>query len=100
MFGDKESSYYAPASIRRVSITAVNGEPFNEDAVYAVVTNNFCAVGGDTYNAFGSAYSRGFGFDTGIPLDDALISYISEVLGDVIGEDYAEPRGMIRQILP
>ena len=92
----KESSYYAPASINRVTINAVNGEPFDENATYAVVTNNFCAVGGDTYNVFARSSSS---FDTGIPLDEALIAYISEVLnGTITAEAYAEPRGSQTQI--
>ena len=86
----KESSYYAPASIQRVTITAVNGEPFDENATYAVVTNNFCAAGGDTYNVFNRAYSEGFGFDTGIPMDEAVMDYVTDVLNGVIGEQYAE----------
>ena len=94
----KESSYYAPASIRRVTITAINGEPFDENAVYAVVTNNFCAAGGDTYNVFNRAYSEGFGFDTGIPMDEAVMDYVSEVLNGVIGSDYAEPSAQAVQI--
>ena len=96
----KESSYYAPASINRVTITAINGEPFDEAATYAVVTNNFCAAGGDTYNVFNRAYSEGFGFDTGIPMDEAVMDYITEVLGGVIGEEYAEPSGLATQIRP
>ena len=96
----KESSYYAPASIKRVSITSVDGVPFDPDGIYVVITNNFCAAGGDTYNVFNRAYSQGFGFDTGIPLDEALIGYITEVLGGVIGEDCAEPSGMVKQIRP
>ena len=87
----KESSYFAPASIRRVAISAVNGEPFDENATYAVVTCSFCAAGGDTYNAFNRAYREGFGFDTGIHVEEAVIDYISDVLGGVIGEQYAEP---------
>ena len=86
----KESSYYAPASIQRVTITAINGEPFDENATYAVVTNNFCAAGGDTYNVFNRAYSEGFGFDTGIPMDEAVMDYVTDVLNGVIGEQYAE----------
>ena len=94
----KEGSYYAPASIKRVSIKSVGGEPFDPDSLYVVVTNNFCAAGGDTYNAFNRAYSQGFGFDTGIPMDEALISYVEEALGGVIGEKYAEPSDMAKQI--
>ena len=92
----KESSYYAPAAIKRVTITAINGEPFDEKATYAVVTNNFCAAGGDTYNVFARSSSS---FDTGIPMDEALMAYIDEVLGGKItAETYGAPRGTETQI--
>ena len=94
----KESSYYAPASIGRVTINAINGEAFDADATYAVVTNNFCAAGGDTYNVFNRAYAQGFGFDTGIPMDEAVMDYVTEVLGGVIGAEYAEASTLASQI--
>ena len=95
----KESSYYAPASIQRVTIETVNGEPFDPEALYAVVTNNFCAAGGDTYNVFNRAYSEGAGFDTGIPMDEAVMAFITDVLdGNITAEDYGEPRGSETQI--
>ena len=96
----KESSYYGPASIQRVSIQSINGEPFDETATYAVVTNNFCAAGGDTYNVFHRAYSEGFGFDTGIPMDEAVIDYIVEILDGVIGDQYGDASGDAVQIRP
>ena len=93
------SSYYAPASIQRVSIQAVNVQPFDPEALYAVVTNNFCAAGGDTYNVFNRAYSEGAGFDTGIPMDEAVMAYITDVLDGVITEeDYGAPSGSAAQI--
>ena len=96
----KAGSYYAPASIQRVTIEEVNGEPFDPEAVYAVVTNNFCAAGGDTYNVFYRAYSEGAGFDTGIPMDEAVMEYIEQVLeGTITAEAYGEPRGSATQIL-
>ncbi len=92
----KETSYYAPASINRVTITAINGEPFDVNATYAVVTNNFCAVGGDTYNVFARSASS---FDTGIPMDEAVMAYVSEALNGVITEEaYGQPRGSVTQI--
>ncbi len=89
----KETSYYAPASINRVTITSINGKPFDPNTVYAVVTNNFCAVGGDTYNVLArSSYS----FDTGITLDEAVIAYITEVLeGRITEAAYGQPRGSV-----
>ena len=95
----KESTYYGPKSINRVTIEYINGEPFDINATYAVVTNNFCAAGGDTYAVFYRAYSEGSGFDTGIPMDEAVVEFVEEVLGGVIGQEYAEPQGRQTQIL-
>ena len=94
-----ETTYYAPASLKRVTITAVNGEPFDPEATYAVVTNNFCAAGGDTYNVFMRAYNEGSGFDTGIPMDEAVVNYITDALeGKITAEAYGEPSGRETQI--
>ena len=94
-----ESSYFAPASIKRVTIESVNGEPFDPEATYAVVTNNFCAVGGDTYNVFKNAYVAGATFDTGIPMDEAVMEFITNVLnGTISAETYGEPQGRLTQI--
>ena len=92
----KESSYYGPTSINRVTITAINGEPFDPEATYAVVTNNFCMAGGDTYNVLLNSSSS---FDTGIPMDEAVMAYVTEVLNGVITEAaYGQPRGSAVQI--
>ena len=87
----QDSTYYAPASIQRVTIAAVNGEPFDPAETYAVVTNNFCAAGGDTYSAFKTAIAK---FDTGIAMDEAVMEYVGDALGGVISrETYETPRG-------
>lgn len=83
-----KSTYYGPKSIQRVTIDNVNGKAFDPTATYAVVTNNFVAGGGDTYYAFAAATDQ---FDTGLPLDEVVMEYITEVLGGVIGEEYALP---------
>ena len=93
------TSYYGPASIQRVTITAINGEPFDPEATYAVVTNDFCQTGGDTYNVFKNAYVAGNAFDTGIPMDEAVMAYITDVLNGVVtAEAYGAPRGSETQI--
>ena len=89
------STYYGPASINRVTINNVNGREFDENATYAVITNDFMAAGGDTYYAFASSENK---FDTGIPLDEAVMAYITDSLGGVVGEDYATPKGRIHII--
>lgn len=86
------STYYKPASINRVSIDSINGKPFSATDTYAVITNNFCAAGGDTYYAFASASSQ---FDTGIVMDEAVMDFITTELHGVIGTSYASPRGDI-----
>jgi len=84
-----DSTYFAPKSINRVSIQSVNGKAFDENAEYAVITNNFLAAGGDTYYAFAASS----GYDTGLAMDEVLMAYITEKLGGTIGADYAEPQG-------
>ncbi len=84
------STYHKPASINRVTIDSVNGQPFSKDDTYAVVTNNFVAAGGDTYYCFSSS---GTTFDTGIPMDEAVMDYVKTQLHGVIGSEYSNPRG-------
>ena len=91
------STYHGPASINRVTINSINGKDFDPNKTYAVVTNNFLASGGDTYYAFAAASAQ---FDTGLPLDEVLMDYITTELEGVVGEQYAQPQGRITVILP
>ena len=86
------STYYGPKSINRVTINSINGKEFKADDTYAVITNDFCGGGGDTYYAFAAATAK---FDTGIPLDEVVMEYITAELKGVIGKQYAEPQGRI-----
>lgn len=86
------SEYYGPKTINRVRITEINGKPFDKNAKYAVITNNFVAAGGDTYYAFASAKEQ---IDTGILLDEVVAEYIITELKGTVGEEYAEPLGRI-----
>lgn len=92
-----ESTYYGPKTINRVVINSVNGKEFKANEVYAVVTNNFCAAGGDTYYAFKAASAQ---FDTGIPLDEAVMEYVTKELKGAIGEQYAAPQGRVTYFNP
>ncbi|MBO7699728.1 MAG: bifunctional metallophosphatase/5'-nucleotidase [Eubacteriaceae bacterium] len=91
------STYYGPKTINRVSITEINGKPFDPAATYAVVTNDFCSSGGDTYYALTGASIQ---FDTGIPVDEALMAYINTVLGGVIDSRYGSAGGRIAYTEP
>ncbi|MBQ6159575.1 MAG: 5'-nucleotidase C-terminal domain-containing protein [Oscillospiraceae bacterium] len=88
------STYHQPNSIRRVTIDDINGQEFDPEATYAVITNNFCAAGGDTYYAFAAASRQ---FDTGIPMDEALMEFIKDptFMNGYISDYYAEPQGRI-----
>ena len=88
------SKSYAPASIQRVTISSINGYPFDPGAIYAVVTNNFCAAGGDTYYAFKAASDAktptAFGFDY-----EAIVSYLTVACNHEVPDQYATPQGRI-----
>ena len=88
------STYYAPANPgSRVTITSVNGQPFDAEATYTIATNDFTAKGGDTYGVFAAA---GGWKDVGVALEDALINYTTEELGGKItAEQYGEADGRI-----
>ena len=86
------STYYGPKSINRVTINSINGKEFKADDTYAVITNDFCGGGGDTYYAFAAATAK---FDTGIPLDEVVMEYITAELKGVIRKQYAAPQGRI-----
>lgn len=86
------STYYGPNTIKRVDILEVNGLPFDPDATYAIVTNNFSAAGGDTYYTFAASEIN---IDTGLPLDEVVMEYITKELKGVISATYAEPVGRI-----
>ncbi|WP_024866761.1 bifunctional metallophosphatase/5'-nucleotidase [Butyrivibrio sp. FCS014] len=84
------STYHKPASINRVTIESINGQPFSKTDKYAVVTNNFISDGGDTYYCFTQSTEK---YDTGIPLDEAVMEYIQTQLHGVVGTQYAQSRG-------
>ena len=88
------STYYGPKTINRVSINSINGKEFKADDTYAVVTNDFCSAGGDTYYAFKST-AKADKVATGVTLDQALMNYVKTELKGVIGEQYAAPQGRI-----
>lgn len=87
------STYHKPNSINRVTIDSINGKDFDAKATYAVVTNDFCSAGGDTYYAFKSA--KAHISDEVFVLDEVLMSYITDELKGVVGQQYAGPQGRV-----
>jgi len=85
---------YVSGEINRVTITSINGKPFDENKIYTVATTDFVANGGDKYSAFvNSEY-----VDLGITTDSVLAGYIRNSLGGKVGEKYAKPQGRITVI--
>lgn len=93
--GEAYGTYFRCANPgTRVTNVTVGGQPLDLKATYTVATNDFSAVGGDTYYAFKDA--KATMKDTGIPLDQALSEYVNEVLGGTItAEKYGEAAGRI-----
>jgi nucleoid-associated protein YgaU len=88
-----DSTYYAPAQPGvRVTNVTVNGKALDLTANYVVATNDFTAAGGDTYGVFkGKAINN-----LDLPMEDALVNYTREVLGNVVSaEKYGEAAGRI-----
>ena len=86
------TTYYGPEKINRVTIKSINGQPFDPDGDYLVITNYFSSIGGDTYYVLGQAEKR---FDTGILDIDAMIAYVTDDLGGKITTRYEDPEGRI-----
>ena len=91
------TTYAAPKSINRVTITSVGGKDFDPSATYTIATNDFMASGGDTYYRFINATAN---YDLGIPMDEVVMDYITTVLnGTVAADKYGEPAGRIHVLV-
>ena len=87
------STYYAPANPgSRIRDVKVGGAPLDLEKVYKIATNDFTAAGGDTYGVFKDRLNS---YSTGVAMEQALIDFLAEELGGVIGEEYAAPQGRI-----
>lgn len=91
---DEEGNFAEVAGDRRVQNVLVNGEPIDPEASYTVASHNFMLKnGGDGYVMF----KKGEVIVDEVMIDNqVLINYIIDVLGGVVGEDYADPYGQGR----
>lgn len=97
---DKGEAYgdhwFRAASLGRVTIEEVNGQPFNQAAVYAVITSNANLNGMDSSYIFkAAAEENAKSTITTAVVRDVIWMYIADELNNVIGEPYAEAQGRI-----
>ena len=92
-YGD---NWFTAASLSRVTIDEVNGQPFDAEATYAVITSNANFNGMDSsYIIKAAAEANEKSTVTTAVVRDVVWMYLSEALENVVGEDYAEPQGRI-----
>ncbi len=92
-YGD---NWFKAASLSRVTITEVNGQAFDPEAVYAVITSNANFNGMDSsYKFKEAAQLNERSTITTAVVRDVVWRYLAEELGNVVGEAYAAPQGRI-----
>jgi len=92
-YGDK---WFVANSLNRVTIEEVNGQAFDPEAVYAVITSNANFNGMDSSYMFKAAAAENEKSTiTTAPVIDVIWMYIASELGSVVGDTYTEPQGRI-----
>ena len=88
--------WFRAASLGRVTIEEVNGQPFDAEAVYAVITSNANFNGMDSSYMFKAAADENEKSTiTTAVVRDVIWLYIGDELGSVIGDSYAGAQGRI-----
>ena len=92
-YGD---NWFTAASLGRVTVEEVNGQAFDPQATYAVITSNANFNGMDSSYIFtAAAEANEKSTITTAVVRDVIWMYIAEELNNVIGEAYAEAQGRI-----
>jgi len=91
---DDKGSFVAVNGARRVSDVLVGGVPIDADQTYTLAGHNYMLkLAGDGFSMFkGCEVLK----DEIMVDNQVLITYITEVLGGVVGEEYSNPRGQGR----
>lgn len=97
---DKGEAYgdhwFKAGSIVRVTVSGVNGQPFDPEAVYAVITSNANFNGMDSSYMFKEAAEADQRSTvTTAVVRDVVWQYLTAELGSTVGEEYAEAQGRI-----
>ena len=92
-YGD---NWFQAASLGRVTVEEVNGQPFDAEATYAVITSNANFNGMDSSYIFKTAAEENEKSTiTTAVVRDVIWQYIANELNNVIGDAYAEAQGRI-----
>ena len=92
-YGD---NWFKAASLGRVTIEEVNGQPFDPEATYAVITSNANFNGMDSSYMFkAAAQANDKSTITTAVVRDVVWLYLAEELSNVVSEAYAEAQGRI-----
>lgn len=88
--------WFTAGSVSRVSISDVNGQPFDETATYAVVTSNANFNGMDSsYVLKAAAEANEQSAVTTAVVRDVVFRFIAAELNHQVGEAYAAPQGRL-----
>ena len=88
--------WFMAASLGRVTIHEVNGQPFDPEAVYAVITSNANMNGMDSSYMFkAAAEANEKSTITTAVVRDVIWMYLAEELNNVVADAYAEAQGRI-----
>lgn len=92
-YGD---NWFKAAGLNRVSVSDVNGQPLDQEAVYAVITSNANFNGMDSSYVFkAAAEANEHSVITTAVVRDIVWLYLSEELGNVVTEAYAEAQNRL-----
>ena len=98
--GEAYGKYYKCEEPTRIVIKTVNGEPFDPEATYALITDTMLSTGMDTYYMLaalrGDSNTKFIDNGNGVLTRDIVALYIDKVLKGKLGDQYAEPQGRIK----
>ena len=94
---DENGMFVEVSGARRVENALINGEPVDPEKTYTVASHNYMLKSaGDGFNMF----QQDTILQDEVMLDNqVLINYITEGLGGVVGEEYADPYGQGRIVI-
>ena len=88
--------WFTAGSVSRVRIDDVNGQPFDAEATYAVVTSNANFNGMDSsYVLKAAAEANEQSAVTTAVVRDVVFRFIASELNNQVGEAYAAPQGRL-----